>query len=265
VVNIATSRAVLPAAAVSSSCPIKAVGDCSLAGIGYCRTKPQFGITAREQLTMCGIQDFYNLNHGDSNGLYQERRNHQKPPTPIASIVWAREMPPSYNFLFPNGMGPSYVRAQTKLFVATLVPHPLSAGSEGPKFDIEYVIQLDIGGKLPSFVTTPVMLDSCRKLFQQVQNFFSGYEDEGSEINQLLLRMKARVLPGGHSAPSTPVYPDNIPTRNQADFELQAPATISLESRLRAIHARKESSISHSVEPWVAELLDDRHNLLMAP
>ena len=33
-------------------------GDCVRAGIGYCKTKANLGISPREQLTLCGIQNF---------------------------------------------------------------------------------------------------------------------------------------------------------------------------------------------------------------
>ena len=35
-----------------------AFGDCYRLGVGYCRTKKNLGIDAREQLTACGINKF---------------------------------------------------------------------------------------------------------------------------------------------------------------------------------------------------------------
>lgn len=100
-------------------------GECAKLGVGYCATKPNLISSAREQLTMCGIQEF-------SNG---------------SCIIWGTEMEDRHNNLLPEGERKE--RARSHLFATTLMP-------TGPNsFDAEYVLQLDCGGNLPSFLTTP--------------------------------------------------------------------------------------------------------------
>jgi hypothetical protein len=118
-------------------------GDCSRLGIGYCQTKPNLGIAAREQLTLCGIQNF-------RDG---------------ASVIWGIEMEDWHNHLLPDV--PRLPRAKTHLFATTLTP----VGEN--KFDAEYVLQLDAGG-LPAWLTTPVVVDTVKKLFSTTKTCFRG-------------------------------------------------------------------------------------------
>ena len=125
-------------------------GDCSRLGIGYVTTKPNFVSSAREQLTMCGIQDF-----------------------PDGScIIWGTEMDERHNHLLPQqGGGERYQRARTHLFATTLTP-------TGPNtFDAEYILQLDCGGNIPPFLTTPVIIETVKSLFTHAKKYFSGGED----------------------------------------------------------------------------------------
>lgn len=120
-------------------------GECSRLGIGYCQTKPNFVVDSREQLTMCGIQEF---------------------PESGAALIWGTEMEDRHNHLFPPTE--RHTRARSHIFSTTLVP-------SGPdSFDVEYVLQLDTGGKIPTFMTTPVVIDSVKSMFNHANNFYSG-------------------------------------------------------------------------------------------
>lgn len=88
-------------------------GDCSKVGVGYCTTKPSFGVDSREQLTMCGIQDF-------EDG---------------SSIIWGTEMDTHHDHLLPEDEA-RRTRAKSHLFATTMVP----TGKD--TFDVEYIIQL---------------------------------------------------------------------------------------------------------------------------
>jgi hypothetical protein len=121
-------------------------GDCQKIGIGYCKTKgmPAVGITPREQLTLCGVQQFIDG----------------------STIIWGTEMEDSHNHLFPSGK--RLTRSKTHLFSVTLTP-------SGPDtFDIEYAIQLEIGGNLPQWLTTPIMYDTIKRLFTVAQGAYRG-------------------------------------------------------------------------------------------
>lgn len=119
-------------------------GDCSRLGIGYCQTKANLGIAPREQLTLCGIQDF-------QCG---------------SSIVWGVEMEEWHNNLLPEGK--RFPRAKSHIFATTLTP----TGDDS--FDAEYVLQLEAGGNLPTWLTTPVMVDTVKKLFSTAETCFKG-------------------------------------------------------------------------------------------
>lgn len=130
-------------------------GDCSKLGVGYCRTKAFLGIGGREQLTLCGVQDF-------ADG---------------SCVVWGTEMEEWHNHLLPPV--DRQARAKSHIFSATLTP----TGED--TFDVEYVLQIDIGGNLPTFVTTPVLIETVKNLFKYAEKVFAG--GEGSDIHKKLL------------------------------------------------------------------------------
>jgi len=122
-------------------------GDCARLGIGYGQTKAAFGITPREQLFLYGLQDF-----------------------PCGScMIWGMELDEAHNHLLPPG--PRHTRAKSHLFSATLTP----AGEDA--FDVEYVLQMDIGGNIPKWLTTPVLIDTVKSLFQVAADEFAHSVD----------------------------------------------------------------------------------------
>jgi len=121
----------------------KKYGDCSRLGIGYGKTKPGI-VTPREQLFVYGQQTF-------ADG---------------SCILWGQEMSEKHNHLFPNG-GPVHTRAKSHLFSATLKP------TSPEEFDVEYVVQLEVGGGIPQFLTTPVIIDTVKNLFRIAQAEFA--------------------------------------------------------------------------------------------
>jgi len=130
-------------------------GICTKLGVGYCLTKKNFVIDSREQLTMCGIQKF---------------------PSTGAALVWGTEMVDRHNYLFPEG-SERRTRARSHLFCAAIVPTALDDDS----FDIEYVLQLDSGGNLPTILTTPAVIDAMKRMFKYAETFYAGGFD--GEIN----------------------------------------------------------------------------------
>ena len=143
-------------------------GECTRLGIGYCQTKANLGISAREQLTLCGIQNF---NCG-------------------STVIWGTEMEECHDHLFPGDE--RHTRAKSHIFSTTLTP-------TGPNsFDVEYVLQLEIGGNLPVWLTNPIMYDTIKKLFRTadicfrgecdtLEKFLKGKEEEGAKLQQSLL------------------------------------------------------------------------------
>jgi hypothetical protein len=131
-------------------------GTCTRVGVGYTQTKSGI-ISPREQLICGGMQEF-------ANG---------------ATILWGTEMEEYHNHLLPEGQ--RHTRAKSHLFAATLCP--TSANS----FDIEYLLQTDVGGGLPHFMTTPALVEIVKKLFDHTRNYF-----EGCDNNELDLYLKSR-------------------------------------------------------------------------
>jgi len=129
-------------------------GECSRLGVGYCATKPNFVVSGREQLTLCGIQDF-------DNG---------------SCVIWGTEMEDRHNHLLPNV--PRRERARSHLFSTVIQP-------TGPNsFDVEYVLQLDCGGNIMPWMTTPVIVETVKSLFNHARKYFKG--GEGSELAKFL-------------------------------------------------------------------------------
>jgi hypothetical protein len=131
-------------------------GDCSRLGIGYCQTKGTMGVTSREQLTMCGIQDFA------STG---------------STVIWGTEMEDWHNHLLPEG--PRHTRAKSHIFCTTLVP------TSEDSFDVEYVLQLEIGGKIPIWMTTPIITETVKNLFRHAQKDFDSH-GKGGEFDKFV-------------------------------------------------------------------------------
>jgi hypothetical protein len=150
----------------------KRFGDCVKMGVGYCTTKPSFGVDSREQLTMCGIQEM-------KNG---------------ACIIWGTEMEDWHNHLLPDDYQ-RRTRARSHIFSTTLIP----TGED--TFDVEYVIQLDIGGNLPNWITTPIVIDNVKNMFKVVDAYFG--EGEGGALDQYLKDIHQETI-NDHSLLMTP-------------------------------------------------------------
>lgn len=139
-------------------------GDCSQIGVGYCQTKSAFGISPREQLTVCGVQNF-------DDG---------------SAVIWGTEMDTElHDHLLPQLPGTKRpTRAKSHIFCTTLSP---SADDPENKFEVEYCLQMCTGG-LPAFVTTPVMINTVKSLFRHAKTFYAG--GEGSELEAYLAALE---------------------------------------------------------------------------
>ena len=135
-------------------------GDCGKLGVGYTLTKSHpIGISPREQLTLCGIQ-----NYADGS-----------------SLIWGTELEEWHNHLLPK-RDERLTRARSHLFSIALVP----TGED--TFDAEYSLQLDFGGNLPHWMTAPIVLDSVRSMFGVAQPYFNA--GEGGELDEYLKEEK---------------------------------------------------------------------------
>merc|ERR1719183_812024 len=119
--------------------------------LGIVKLKKKLVIDSREQLVMCGIQRF---------------------PKTGAAIVWGTEMEDRHNYLFPKD-SERHTRARSHLFCATLLPTDTVRydNGNGNRFDVEHVLQLDSGGNLPTFLTTPVVIDAVKCNFNYAKKF----------------------------------------------------------------------------------------------
>jgi hypothetical protein len=172
------------------NCRLLDWGTCVRIGVGYCRTKSGF-VSPREQLTLCGIQEF-------DDGSW---------------LIWGVEMDRNRHdpMLPPHRGGKRPTRAKSNLFCTTLTPRPTTAaategGQQGPlSFDVEYLLQLDIGGKIPGWVAGPVVTDNVRQMFSCARSFFAG-TDPDKGLERYLLD-KAREASNDRASPSSSFSP----------------------------------------------------------
>mmetsp|Transcript_16210 Transcript_16210/g.46711 ORF Transcript_16210/g.46711 Transcript_16210/m.46711 type:complete len:166 (-) Transcript_16210:323-820(-) len=143
-------------------------GETRRFGIGYVRTK-QTVVSPREQLTMCGVQDFPATSSGDVDG---------------ASLIWGVEVEDDQIHLFPEGE--RLLRSRSHLFSVALVPR----GED--EFDVEYVIQIEVG-KFPAWLTGPVVTETLKGLFRFGDSYFKGGLD-GGELAQHLANEREATL-----------------------------------------------------------------------
>ena len=131
-------------------------GEPVMFGVGYVKTK-QSVVSPREQLTLCGVQNF-------PSG---------------ASIVWGVELEEDQDNLFPADQPKRVPRTTSHLFATTLIP----TGED--TFDVEYVLQLDVGG-LPGWLLGPVVTDTVKKMFRFAEKYFESGFEEGGELAKRL-------------------------------------------------------------------------------
>ena len=122
-------------------------GDCTKLGVGYCRTK-QSVVSPREQLTLCGIQDF-------ECG---------------STLIWGTEMEEWHNHLLPGDK--RHTRAKSHLFSVALTP------SSPETFDVEYILQLEIGGAIPKWMAAPILSESVKNMFNHAKDVYGGKDGE---------------------------------------------------------------------------------------
>lgn len=149
------------------------VGDCTKLGVGHCKTKAGLGVSPREQLTLCGIQEF-------ANGSY---------------IIWGKELTEAHDYLFPKGKRET--RAKSHLFATTLTP------TSDESFDVEYLLQLEIGGKLPTWLTTPIVTESVKRMFSVADKYFADKSDD-SKLNEFLRTKAEKMFAHSHGVLMTP-------------------------------------------------------------
>jgi hypothetical protein len=145
-------------------------GDLTRMGIGYAQTKAAVGITPREQMFSYGLQDF-------ADG---------------SCIIWGQEMDEKHNNLLPQGRQ-RHTRSKSHIFSATLTP------TSPESFDVEYLLQLDIGGNIPLWLTMPIMIDTVKNLFKVAKDEFSGLSGDlhaflSEKANQCLVSERHSLL-----------------------------------------------------------------------
>ena len=128
-------------------------GKPSLFGIGYVKTK-QSVVSPREQLTLCCLQ---NLPSG-------------------ASVLIGFELPEDQNHLFPEASHSARTpRSTSHIFATTLIP----TGED--TFDVEYVLQIEIGG-FPGWLTGPIVIETVKRMFAFADGYFKSGFDEGGDL-----------------------------------------------------------------------------------
>lgn len=164
-------------------------GICTRVGVGYTQTKQGF-ISPREQLIIGGMQEF-------KDG---------------ATILWGTEMEEQHNYLLPEGQ--RHTRAKSHLFAATLAP-----ADDG--FDVEYLLQMDVGGGIPHFMTTPALVDAIKKLFEHTKQYFAGGEGSDLELHLQSLQLNSATGTLDLDASDIEVPPlDSLSTKSEDSLTL---------------------------------------------
>lgn len=144
-------------------------GDCQKLGVGYCQTKSYLAVAGREQLTLCGIQDF-------PDG---------------STLIWGTEMESWHDHLMPPG--DRMPRSKSHLFSIALVPR------DDNKFDVEYILQIDVGG-IPNWVTTPILIQTIKDMFRHTKTYFGGegikkFIEENQDVDSMDQRNSILMTP----------------------------------------------------------------------
>ena len=197
-------------------------GEPTMFGIGYVKTK-QSVVSPREQMTLCGLQSF------DSG----------------AQIIWGIELEESQNHLFPEDQTKRMPRSTSHLFACTIIP----TGDDA--FDVEYVLQLEIGG-FPGWLTGPVVCETVKKMFRFAEDYFQSDE----------LKQKLASLPDA-----------GVNTKEQEEvggIESTETAEASLLGEIQTllVNAEEQEEVGDSMESTEtaeASLLDEKQTLLMTP
>lgn len=131
-------------------------GEPALFGVGYVKTKQSI-VSPREQMTLCGVQNF-------PSG---------------ASMVWGVELEEDQDYLFPKDQPKRVPRSTSHLFAMTLIP------TSEDTFDVEYVLQLDVGG-LPGWLVGPAVTETIKKMFRFAEKYCESGFEEGGELAKRL-------------------------------------------------------------------------------
>ena len=90
-----------------------------------------------------------------------------------------------HNHLMPEGQRTT--RAKSHLFSTTLIP------TSPNTFDVEYCLQIDIGGNLPSWITTPMLVETIKNQFRYAKGYFAGEGKDGG-IQGFLAEKEKKAL-----------------------------------------------------------------------
>jgi hypothetical protein len=74
-------------------------------------------------------------------------------------ILWGEELSEANDHLLPNSRQ-QYTRSKMHHFAATLKP------TSDKAFDAEYVLQLESGGRVPQWMTVPMLIDTIKGFFE---------------------------------------------------------------------------------------------------
>lgn len=92
------------------------------------------------------------------------------------------EMEEWHNHLLPGDK--RHTRAKSHLFSVALTPN-----GRPESFDVEYILQLEIGGKIPKFMVAPIVSESVKNMFKHAKDVFGGRD---GEIDAFIAELKAK-------------------------------------------------------------------------
>ena len=132
-------------------------GKTTRCGIGHCVTKPAVGglISAREQMTVCGVQEW---GTGNIDGTEEE-----------GALVWGFECEDGlHGNLWPENTERE-TRAKSGIFTIAMLKLPESDNVEPHTYAVEYTLQLAVGGSFPPFAmgaVNAVVINAVKTMFK---------------------------------------------------------------------------------------------------
>ena len=86
-----------------------------------------------------------------------------------------------HNHLLPGDK--RHTRAKSHLFSVALTP------TSPETFDVEYILQLEIGGAIPKWMAAPILSESVKNMFNHAKDVYGGKD---GEIDAFIKEMEAQ-------------------------------------------------------------------------
>ena len=137
-----------------------------------------------------------------------------------------------HNHLLPGDK--RHTRAKSHLFSVALTP-------TGPEsFDVEYILQLEIGGSIPKWMTAPIVSESMKNMFNHAKDIYGGKDGEIDAFIKELEAQRAKEVVLETAAASAvedilmeevSIASDNVPDAISQEVAMQEGAAVDAAAK----------------------------------